>query len=228
MTGPYWVPRRMASLARDRRGLPVPYVNAWNPPGVDGGKDRVDDQALWHVRRDRFVDMHALFRVDEDFAALGWTPDFLRQSPQRQRQVTVAGLCQVCALPVSWQHRYLVLSSMSLNAIDVVTNPRTGRREQRLAVTEPWLCSTCGRVAVEHCPGLIRRSRDEDLHLVRVDRRSCQIITSLGYADHLPETRTRHVAMWSKIALHPDALPGDITLRVLDRTDAALAAEATQ
>lgn len=208
MSGPAWVPARLAHLKRDARGLPVPFVNAW-------GKE--DDVSLYAVRPDATVRMEAVFRDDE----AATVPDFLKQSPQRQRWCVGHGWCQVCGRTVPWSRRFLVLSSISLQVIEAA-----GR--EYLAVTEPWLCEMDARLAMERCPGLIRRQRDDDLTLVQVARRDCSLAISRGWIEGPLEEYTKRTgpAMWLKILLRPEILPADLTLRCRDGRDAALLAEA--
>lgn len=204
--GPTWVPARLNHLRRDRRGLPVPFVNAWGAP---------DQVSLYAVRYDSTAGGEALFRDDDRELA----PDFLHQSPQRQRWCTYHGWCQVCGRPVPWSRRFLVLSSISLTVITVA-----GR--ERVAVTEPWLCEQDARLAIQHCPGLIRRQHDDDLRMVQVRRQDVELASSSGWVEGpLAEyTRTHPVVMWLKMMLRLSVLPPGMTVRAKDGRDAALAA----
>lgn len=204
-SGPSWVPERLAHLRRDRRGLPVPFVNAWGDP---------DDASLYRVAPDTTVRADAVYRDDEGEQV----PDFLRQNPQRQRWCMGHGWCQVCARPVSWSRRMLVLSAISLTVIEA------GGQEW-LACAEPWLCERDAVLAVERCPGLIRRNVADDLVLWKPERHTTALASSVGCIDApgLEWTRQRPVVMWTKILLKPSALPAGMTLQVRDARDAALA-----
>lgn len=128
-------------LRRDRRGLPVPYINAWGPERIE-------------VRPDPLVDGRmAAFHVD-DYAA---GPDFTKQATQRQRECMVKGLCQVCGLEVPWHARSLVVSSLSVDFRAIPGNPAAA------VIHEPWLCMRCVRIATRWCPALIRRTDTTDL-----------------------------------------------------------------
>jgi hypothetical protein len=182
-TGPSWVPPRLAHLRRDRRGLPVPFVNNWGP----------EDPARYAVMPDRTVGRDALFLDDHDQAV----PDFTRQSMQRQRLCVVDGLCQVCTRPVPWSRRFLVVSDISIDVIDL-------GGEQWVALTEPWLDEECAAVAVERCPALVRRTRADNLSVVKVtSRRQVRLVVSTGWVEGPLEaaTRANPVAMWVKILL---------------------------
>lgn len=189
VAGPSWVPRRMSHLRRDRRGLPVPYINHWGP-------ERLDRMS---IRPDVTVRMNAVFWDDEGETE----PDFTQQNIQRQRECMAYGLCQVCARQVPWSRRFLVVSSISVETIEV-----EGLGE-RVSLTEPWLDEECARVAIEHCPGLIRRHRDEDLQVAKItSARQVQMVASTGWLDGPLEAQTRAdpVAMWIKLLLPPGML----------------------
>lgn len=177
----------MAHLRRDARGLPVPYVNRWGP----------EDLARISVRHDRNVGMDAVFL--DDSAEL--VPDFTAQNMQRQRECVVQGLCQICGRKVPWSRRYLVVSAISVQRIDVGGRPA-------VAIFEPWLDQQCAMVAVQRCPALVRRKRGDDLSLALVtSAREVQLSASVGAVDGPLAERTRehNVAMWCKIVV-PDAV----------------------
>jgi hypothetical protein len=177
--GPAWVPPWLGHLRRDKRGIPVPYINRWGP------------QKDYTVRWDDNAGMYGVFDEDDFDGA----PDFLKQSVHRQRECTIRGLCQVCARPVPWSRRYLVLSSISVERVDI-----EGRMVETF--TEPWLDQRCAELAIDRCPGLIRRKRDEDLALVPVARADCLLILSTGWVDGPAheESLRLHPAMWAKVA----------------------------
>lgn len=177
------VPAFLSHLRRDRRGLPVPYINVWGPG---------EDVSRFSIRYDRHVQRDGVYLSD-----LGDVPDFTRQSPQRQRECAIEGLCQVCARAVPWSRRFLVLADMAVQRI-------TLGRQQPQVFTEPWLDERCGTFAVQHCPALIRRLRGERLQLVAVtSQRQARIVTSIGWVDGPLEEQSRRnpPAMWCKIEL---------------------------
>jgi hypothetical protein len=180
---PSWVPRRLAHLRRDRRGLPVPFINNWGPEDVD----------RLSVKFDRTVGRDALFLDDHDQEV----PDFTRQNFQRQRLCVVDGLCQVCARPVPWSRRFLVVSDISIDVIDL-------DGERWVSLTEPWLDEECASIAVKRCPALVRRTRADNLSVVKVSsRRQAELVVSTGWVEGALESATRAnpVAMWVKILL---------------------------
>jgi hypothetical protein len=177
-------------LRRDRRGLPVPYVNLWGQQTL--GTTR--------VAYDRWVGRDAVF-VDD----VGDVPNFVKQSPQRQRECMVNGLCQVCARPVPWSRRNLVLAGVSVDFV------RVGN-QRRAVVFEPWLDDRCLHIALAWCPALIRRRRDEKLepHPIR-SRRDVELVLSEGWVegDLAAATQARPVGMLVKAALLTlDVRPG--------------------
>jgi len=172
----------LSHLRRDRRGLAVPYVNLWGEQTADN--TRVD--------YDRHVGRDAMF-VDD----VGDVPNFLKQSPQRQRECMIQGLCQVCGRQVPWSRRNLVVASMSVDFVHVA-----GR--ERPVVFEPWLDDRCAQIALAWCPALIRRRHGEDLTLIRIrSPREVQPVASSGWIDGELEEQTKAspVAMFVKFAL---------------------------
>jgi hypothetical protein len=172
----------LASRPRDRRGLAVPYVNLWG------------EQTLANTRiaYDRHVGRDAVY-VDD----VGEVPNFLKQSPQRQRECMVAGLCQVCGREVPWSRRNIVLSGVSVEFVQVAGG-------RRAVVFEPWLDDRCAEIATRWCPALIRRRHDEDLTAVPVrSPREAQLVISEGWIEGPLEaaTRARPVAMFAKVIL---------------------------
>jgi hypothetical protein len=166
------------------RGLPVPYINRL------ATDDREED---WSIRFDRTLGEVAAFMADQPGAA----PDFTHQCIQRQRECALIGLCQVCKRYLGWPERRLVVSSVSVQHVDV-----EGR--QAMVVTEPWLCRLCAEFATKVCPALIRRDRDEDLTVVEVtSSKDCRIVASYGWIEGRYEaaTKAEPVAMWAKILL---------------------------
>jgi hypothetical protein len=175
----------LAHLRRDRRGLPVPYINLWG----------VEDPARFSVRHDPHVLAQAVFLDD----AGETEPDFKRQNVGRQRECMAAGLCQVCARTVPWSRRNLVLAPESVKWVSL----HQGGPELPVVV-EPWLDDRCADIAVNWCPALIRRRRDEELTIVKVrSRREVELVVSYGWAEGHLETQTKagSVAMWLKVAL---------------------------
>lgn len=168
-------------LRRDRRGLPVPYINAWGAESVERGRVEVDPLVggpAWFV---------------DDY---GDEPDFTRQNPQRQRRCMVEGLCQVCGKPVPWSRRNLVVADLSVKWQYVAE-----RRCVVPVVAEPWLCDRCCAIAVDWCPALIRRSREEHLQVVRVRSvREVALVVSVGEIVGLPQVGD-HVMLFAKVQL---------------------------
>jgi hypothetical protein len=111
----------LSHLRRDRRGLPVPYVNRWGS----------EDLHRVTIAYDPHVRQRAAFLDDSQETV----PDFTAQNMGRQRRCMVAGLCQVCARPVPWSRRNLVIAPNSVEQITV------GNRLVSV-VFEPWLVST--------------------------------------------------------------------------------------
>lgn len=178
------VPERLAHLRTDRRGLPVPYVNAWG----------VEDVTRFRIARDYHVHgMPALFMDDDPDGA----PDFTRQNIARQRECMATDTCQVCGRYAPLEARVLVVATISVQAVDV---PDLGRCA---VITEPWLDRECAAFAVQKCPALIRRRHDEDLTVVPVAGRPRRIILSRGYVDGplREESLARQPVMWAKVLL---------------------------
>lgn len=177
------IPSFLAHLERDRRGLPVPYVNAWGDlNGVDG----------WYLDADPYVGGRTAAFFRDDRAA---GPNFLAQNPQRQREVSRLGRCQVCRRGVPWAERGLVYSSMSTQVVEI-------DRAAHVVISEPWLCPDCAVFAINVCPGLIRRKSADDLVLLTgFTEENCKSVLSEGAISGPleAETRARPVAMWSKI-----------------------------
>jgi hypothetical protein len=174
-------------LRTDRRGLPVPYVNAW------GTHDLETEARRLAVRRDPWLGVDGVFLDDADQDV----PDFTRQNMGRQREVMLRGLCQVCGRHVPWSRRWLVVAGMSVEVIDY-----EGR--QVPVVFEPWLDRRCLDLALKYCPALIRRTREEELHPVEVtSKRQVLQFTSVGWVEGELEEQTKAnpPAMWVKLAL---------------------------
>lgn len=185
------IPDHLKDLRTDRVGRPVPYINVW---GDQESPER------WRIGYDRIVRQVGAY-YDDDFTGL---PDFKHQCIQRQRQCMVLGLCQVCAREVPWSDRQVVLSSVSIEMIDL-------NGAAVAVVSEPWLCPDCADFATRMCPALIRRSGADDLLVVPVtDPRVCQLVISSGWIDGPYEMTTRRnpVAMWAKLMLPQSAVTG--------------------
>lgn len=178
------VPDWLAHLRRDRFGRPVPVVNRW-------GKD--ENLANLAVQHDRHIGRDAIFYFDANETE----PDFTAQNPQRQRRSMVLGECQICGRPIPWRRRHLVLSSVSTRTI---TSP--GPRQGWLGVTEPWLDRRCAEFAIEKCPALIRRGRDEDLDLISVSsRRDVDVLFTVNAIRNRPETWQDPPVMWAELTV---------------------------
>lgn len=176
------IPERLRHLRTDNRGRPVPYINRWG----------AEDAARLSIAIDPNVyDLPALF--DDDSAEL--VPDFTAQNMQRQRECVARGLCQVCGRFIPWSRRYLVISSISVDQIDVDGRPA-------VALTEPWLDQICGTFALEKCPGLIRRRRSDDLKLLPItSQRQVSLTVSRGWVEGPIEEESKRLqpAMWAKV-----------------------------
>jgi hypothetical protein len=173
----------LSHLRRDRRGLPVPYVNRW------GG----EDVARLSVAYDRHAQGRAVFL--DDSAEL--EPDFTAQNMGRQRECMATGRCQVCHRPIPWSRRNLVVAPLSVEWISM-----QGR--QVPVIFEPWLDDRCADIAVNWCPALIRRRRDEQLTVVPIrSQREVQLVVSTGWVEGPLEVQARAdpAAMWCKVAL---------------------------
>jgi hypothetical protein len=192
------VPPFLAHLRRDRRGLPVPYINLW---GVES-PDRLS------VQYDPHVPGPGVYFDDTGQDV----PDFTAQNMQRQRECMVDGLCQVCARHVPWSRRYLVVAELSVQRIDLYG-------KSTIVVTEPWLDERCAQYALETCPALIRRRRDEKLWLVPIrSKLEVVLIVSTGYIDGPDEELSKRLrpAIWVKAALpgklRPAAVRGAVAI----------------
>jgi hypothetical protein len=182
-------PAHLAHLATDRAGRPVPYINCI---GTN------TDPARWRVRYDRTIGRVAAWHDDQP----GGEPNFLRQSIQRQRECMYSGLCQVCARPVPWPDRRLVVSTVSVQTID-------WDRGFARVFTEPWLCPDCAAFATAVCPALIRRRSAGDFRLIEAgDPAGIQLVVSSGWIEGPYEAATRAapVAMWVKAMLSPESV----------------------
>ncbi len=172
----------LAGRPRDRRGLPVPYVNMW-------GDER---EVPSRIEFDPLVGERAVFIDDEQSVRV---PDFTRQNAGRQRRCMVEGLCQVCARPVPWSRRCLIVSGASVQWVQV------GGR-QLPVVYEPWLDERCADIATAWCPALIRQERAGNLHRVPVrSTREVSLVMSHGWVDGHPDTVDNHVVIFVKVAL---------------------------
>lgn len=183
------IPERLDHLRRDRRGLPVPFVNRWGPEDVD--RLTID----W----DTHCGHWGVFLDDTSEVV----PDFTRQHQGRQRECVTRGLCQVCARPVSYKHRMLPVGGVSAQTILIKGEPTT-------VITEPWLCAWCADFAASTCPALIRRTRSDDLVMVAIrSSYDFQIVFSNGWVDGPLESYSRQVlpVLWAKILLTKDKVP---------------------
>lgn len=183
------LPTHLAGLRRDRVGRPVPYINQWGP---------AEQTFRVSLRHDPHVDDVAVF-YDEDPAG---DPDFTRQSMQRQREIMVRGLCQVCAREVPWPDRKIAISPVTMHVIQ-------WRGLDVAVLHEPWLCPDCADYATRHCPALIRRRRDEQLTVLDVaSPDNCHFLVSRGWVAGPLRRRTqkRPVAMWVKVLLPSSVL----------------------
>jgi hypothetical protein len=190
------IPKWLQHVRRDRRGICVPWINRWVAPGAGG--EMVPERV--RIRHDRWVGGPGLFEVERP----GDVPDFTRQDMGRQRESTIEGRCQVCARPVPWSRRFLVVADIATQVVDI-----DGVGEA-LVLTEPWLDRVCAPFAIEHCPALIRRHRDEHLSLLAVTSQDQVGLTvSRGWVEGPLEAESKRVqpAMWAKVIVgRPDRL----------------------
>lgn len=184
-------PEFLSHLRTDARGRPVPVVNRW---GLEEKQEHVAIRYSW------LVGGAAVFYDDQDETE----PDFKSQNIGRQREITLQGLCQVCARQVPWSRRFLVISSVSVGR---VTSP--GERQGAITVTEPWLDQRCAEFAMKYCPALIRRADADDLTLVSItSKKDCEILVGTGTIDGFPETKEHPVAQWASILIKSPVLVG--------------------
>lgn len=194
------IPPFLTHLRTDAKGRPVPYINRWGPEDVR--RLRIDDDP-------NIGKIPAFF--DDDMHEL--VPDFTAQNMQRQRECMAVGLCQVCGRPLPWSRRFLPVSSISVDQIEVQGRPA-------VALTEPWLDERCGTFATKVCPGLLRRKSADDLQLVEVtSKRQCVLTISTGWMEGPLEQRSKLIqpAMWAKVILLEPVikLAGDIDRKTI-------------
>lgn len=190
----------LGHLRRDRRGLPVPWINAWG----------AEDLAHTRIAADRWADgLPAVFHDDH-----GDVPDFTRQNMGRQRRSMRQGLCQVCGRPVPWRRRHLVVAGGTGENITTEQHGTLG------VISEPWVDARCLHVALTWCPALIRKTRDQQLRVLKVTSpREVVVFVSTGRVDvpallaqagGTPQARAKAgelitaarggAAMWAKVA----------------------------
>lgn len=162
--------------------LPVPYINA---VGVE-----LDEQQ-WTPKWDNNVRQPAWFTAPNP-ARFG-PADFTKQCLQRQREVTVRGLCQVCAHPVPHDRRLLLLFDGSYQQAMLDGYSLTANGRPIVAVSEPWICHRCLPYVLTTCPG-VRRRRDE-AQVWELTR--WEVILSTGWHD--THGRSVVAAMWAKV-----------------------------
>lgn len=178
------LPDFLAHLRRDRRGLPVPYINRWGPEDTD----------RYTIQYDPNVGGPGIFDYDNNETV----PDFTAQNYQRQRKCMVQGLCQVCARQIPWSRRFLVVSG----GISVENISIGGRKVA--VVIEPWLDQRCAEFALTTCPALIRRRTAEGLLMIPItSKQDTQLIGSVGWVEGHLEAESKRIrpSMWVKLAL---------------------------
>jgi hypothetical protein len=175
------VPGFLAHLPTDRIGRPVPWINKWGA---------WEDPDRFSMAWDPFVQEMGCFYDDD----LDGPPDFKAQNPGRQRQSMMAGLCQICGLPVEGI-RWLPVHPGSLQPV-MVDGVKV------MVTTEPWVHQVCGLFAVDRCPALIRSNHARSWSLRPVtgpdDYRT---IVSRGWIDSVPESVTAQPAVWVKVQM---------------------------
>lgn len=163
---------------RMRAAAPVPYINAWGTPGVQGRAKLAPDPNT--------EGKLSVFLADVKEEG----PDFKQQNPQRQRECYAQGLCQVCARPVDPDDRYLVISPRSVEYVDI-------EDAKRPVTNEPWVDRQCGDFAMTYCPGLLRQGAD-----VRLEKAPLPgSYTTIFQTGTTPEARDRPVVFYIKITL---------------------------
>jgi hypothetical protein len=176
------LPATMRDCLLDAYGRPVPYVNIWSG---EMPEDR------WIITYDVGVGRPGI-AVPRGCRGVG-VPDFTRAAPDRQRECMTRKRCQICRRSGA---EWVVLSDkVSTRTIEIAG-------KATLTFTEPWLCKPCADFAVRGCPELLRRTRDEDLMLVR------PVDFTLGWSSGWmegpleEETKASHAAMWGEMYLH--------------------------
>lgn len=180
------VPTFLEHLARDRRGIPVPWINLWRMP---------DTPEQWTVEFDLDLRCMAATAIEPGLTDGGAVPDFKAQAPQRQRRAVLVGICQICGFPIGPQIPWLPIHPGSLQRVDVAG------RGKVMVTTEPAVHHLCGLFAVDRCPALLRAHHDSawTLHPMRDLTRYERIISRGWIEGH--EQHGTDVAMWVKLAL---------------------------
>lgn len=179
------IPDRMAHLPR-WHGLPVPTIASWEGDYPE---------AAWTWRHDEHVDRVAWFPPD-DTQGVG-KPVLGRMHPPRQRRSAVLLRCQVCDAQLEAGKAWLVMAPHA--GLETITVE--GRQGKALVVHEPWLCAPCVSYAIRVCPGLVGRTRVDELMLHRP--RTHLNIMSTAYMDgpRAEEAKRVQPALWVKIAV---------------------------
>lgn len=183
MTADRRIPGHLRHLPRDpRTGWPVPHVNAWT--------SETDETAVtlgaWHG--------YPAFCAPESPGT--GAADFTRQHMNRQRDIAGAGECQVCR---TLRAPLLIVAPGISGAVAEVSGTVMA------LFSEPFICHRCATFALEHCPGLIRRRRDEQLQVIEPAEH--YLIPSIGTHDHLPGARG---VLWCKIGIPLARIADDI------------------
>lgn len=193
MTADRRIPGHLRHLTRDpATGWPVPHVNAWT--------SETDETAV------RLGAWHGYPAFTAPSSPGEGRADFTRQHMNRQRDIAYARECQVCR---------------TLNAPLLIVAPGISGQIATVAGTvmalfsEPFICHRCASFALEHCPGLIRRRRDEQLQVI--EPAVSHLVPSLGTHDNVPGASA---VLWCKIGIPLTAIADtlDVPLTVWSPT----------
>lgn len=132
-------------------GVPVPWTSSWSA------------EESFFLARCRWAGMVAICQPS---ARGEGKPRFGKPHSIRQRQAIVAGLCDLCALPLVGR------TKVSLSHARVRLDGATGPCVMQV---EPLLHKACAQVSLAHCPSLQRDLRSGDLEVRQVGRYQVQI-----------------------------------------------------
>jgi hypothetical protein len=157
------MPSGVARLPRTPGGLPVPYVASWS--SEQGKPSLRPEPRLERIGFDGPATYYG--------GAVGvGRPVLGEMQPERQREVTLEQLCQVCHGPAHprairkqeppFDHPLLLadirIASSAPDAVGALGDSLLVDGKPRPLIFEPWVCPPCLRYALLVCPGLIRRS----------------------------------------------------------------------
>lgn len=176
------LPAHLRKLSRDpATGWPAPYVNAWSSELVEPDCWYVGE---WEGHR---------AACQRSSVGRGHV-DFTRQHMNRQRRIVLDRCCQVCR---DLDAHLLPIGSVS-GQRDVIDGTEVA------LFAEPLLCTACADFAGSHCPGLIRRRREESLAMVNVEG---EYTVAFVTGTHDLVSPTDPLVLWAKIAIPLSGLP---------------------